>query len=111
MRKYFILAATLAFGTAVVVASAPSKAQPYGPGMMGGYGGYGGYGMMGGGYGPGYMMGGYGGNGYGPGMMYGYGPNGERYYGRGGQSYRGQRLCWHQTGADRGQGYYAACKD
>lgn len=90
-----------AAGAAVVIAHGyPAIAQPYGPGMMGGYGP--GYGMMGGGCGPGYspgmmggygpgmmggygqgwtmgpgMMGGYGagwGGGYGPGMMGGYGP-------------------------------------
>lgn len=55
-----VAAATLCAGVA---------AQPYGPGMMGGYG------PGGGGYGPG-MMGGWGGGagGYGPGMMGGYGP-------------------------------------
>ncbi len=73
----------IGLAVAVIIAAAVSGfalAQPYGPGMMGGYGGgYGpGYGMMGGGYGPGWMMGpGYGpgmmGGGYGPGMMYGYG--------------------------------------
>jgi hypothetical protein len=88
MRKHSVLivAATLAIAASGLAGSA--TAQPYGPGMMGGYGpgngGYGpGYGMMGG-YGPGYgMMGGYGpgygmmgpgyGQGYGPGMMGGYG--------------------------------------
>jgi hypothetical protein len=75
-----VAAATLAF--VVIPFAVPVKAQPYGPGMMGGYGP--GYGMMGGGYGPGWMMGGgygpgYGmmGGGYGPGMMSwggGYGP-------------------------------------
>lgn len=72
-------------GAAIIAFAHPANAQPYGPGMMGGYGP--GYGMMGGGYGPGYgpsMMGGYGpgymmgpgyGGGYGPGMMGGgYGP-------------------------------------
>jgi hypothetical protein len=107
MRKFLIttaafagvLAATAVIGTA-------AKAQPYyGPGMMGGYGGgYGpGYGMMGGdGYGPGYgHMGG-----YGPGYMMGpgYGPRGY------GDRYRGKRLCWHSTGSDGDDGYYAPCK-
>ena len=81
--------AGLVIASAVVVAigtaATQGHAQPYGPGMMGGYGP--GYGMMGGygpgwhggGYGPGMMgWGGYGpgwmmhGGGYGPGMMYGY---------------------------------------
>jgi hypothetical protein len=72
---------TAATVIAVFAFASPVKAQPYGPGMGGGYGP--GYGMMGGGYGPG-MMGGYGpgmmGGGYGPGwmmgpgMMGGYGP-------------------------------------
>jgi hypothetical protein len=56
---------------AVLALASPVKAQPYGPGMVGGYGP--GYGMMDGygpGYGPGWMMG----PGYGPGMMRGYGP-------------------------------------
>jgi hypothetical protein len=109
MRKYLILAAALAIAAAAAV-KVPAQAQSYyGPGMMGG--GYGpGYGMMNG-YGPGTMMGpGYGGgNGYGPGMMYGYGPDG-RGYDRG-QAYRGKRLCWHQTGAERNQGYYEACQN
>jgi hypothetical protein len=57
---------------------------------------------------PGYMMGpGYGG-GYGPGMMYGYGPNGRSY--RGGDAYRGKRLCWHQTGSGN-TGYYEPCRN
>lgn len=93
--KAFAAAAAIA----VLAFAGPVKAQPYGPGMMGGYGpgygmmggGYGpGYGpgmmgsygpgwMMGGGYGPGWMMGGGYGPGYGPGMMGGYGPG---YYGR-----------------------------
>jgi hypothetical protein len=109
MRKILICGVSSAM-IAAVIATVPSlsQAQPYyGGGMMGGYGGYG---MMGGGYGygPG-MMNGYGGDGYGPGMMYGYGPNGERYYSRGGQHYRGKQLCWHQTGADQNSGYYGAC--
>ena len=107
MRKILLLAvaaATLGF-------SMPSQAQPYyGPGMMGGYGG--GYGpgyMMGPGYGGGYMMGpGYGG-GYGPGMMYGYRPDGRGY--RRGQAYRGKRLCWHETDADKNTGYYEPCRN
>ena len=116
MRKYLILAAAVAaIGAVALAVESPSQAQPYyGPGMMGGYGGgYGpGYGMMGGyggGYGHGYMMGpGYGqGDGYGPGMMYGYGPDGRSY--RGGQAYRGKRLCWHQTDAGRNTGYYERC--
>jgi hypothetical protein len=103
----------LAIAAAALGITAPSRAQPYyGPGMMGGYGG-GGYGpgyMMGPGYGGGYMMGpGYGGGyGHGPGMMYGYGPDGRSY--RGGQAYRGKRLCWHQTDADKNTGYYAPCR-
>ena len=104
MRKILLLA----IAAATLGASIPSQAQPYyGPGMMGpGYGG--GY-MMGPGYGGGYMMGpGYGG-GYGPGMMYGYGPSGRGY--RGGQAYRGKRLCWHQTGSDQDSGYYAPCRN
>jgi Spy/CpxP family protein refolding chaperone len=68
MRVRNILLATAA---SLLVAGA-AVAQPYGPGMMGGYGGGpGAYGM-----GPG-MMGGYGGGpggyGMGPGMMWGYG--------------------------------------
>jgi hypothetical protein len=100
MRK-LLFAATIA-AAAIAASFGIVQAQPYGPGMMGGYGG---------GYGPGYMMGpGYGsGYGMGPGMMYGYGPNGERYYGRQGQAYRGKRLCWHQTDAQRNEGYYEAC--
>ena len=114
MRKIFLLA----IAAAALSISAPSHAQPYyGPGMMGGYGGgYGGGYMMGPGYGGGgYMMGpGYGGgygpgNGMGPGMMYGYGPNGQPY--RGGQAYRGKRLCWHQTDAAKNTGYYGACRN
>jgi hypothetical protein len=113
MRKYLVLAAAAAVCLGIAAVNAPSQAQPYyGPGMMGGYGGgYGpGYGMMGG-YGHGYMMGpGYGqGDGYGPGMMYGYGQDGRSY--RGGQAYRGKRLCWHQTGADRNTGYYEPCRN
>jgi hypothetical protein len=84
--RYKIFAAA-AVAASLVVAG-PVQAQPYGPGMMGGYGP--GYGMMGGGYGGGYgpgygpgIMGGYGpgwmmgggyGPGWGPGMMGGYGP-------------------------------------
>lgn len=108
MRKVLLLA----IAAATLGISAPSQAQPYyGPGMMGGYGGGNGpgYGMMGGGYGPGYMMGpGYGDEGYGPGMMYGYGPYGRSY--RGGQAYRGKRLCWNQTNSDNNTGYYAPCR-
>ena len=107
MRKIFLLAvaaATIGFGV---------PALAHGPG---GYGGYGGGYMMGPGYGygHGYMMGpGYGGGygpgyGMGPGMMYGYGPYGRGY--RGGQAYRGKRLCWHQTNADSNAGYYAPCR-
>ncbi len=99
----------LAIAAATLGASVPSQAQPYyGPGM----GGYGGGYMMGPGYGGGgYMMGpGYGGGyGYGPGMMYGYGPEGRSY--RGGQAYRGKRLCWHQTDADKNTGYYGPCRN
>ncbi len=96
MRKLSLLIGTAAL--AVAIGGFQATAQPYGPGMMGGYGpgngGYGpGYGMMGGygpgngGYGPGYGMMGYGpgmmGGGYGPGMGYGggYGPG--MMYGRG----------------------------
>jgi hypothetical protein len=70
MRKLSYLAGAAAIAIAVGGVAVHVSAQPYGPGMMGGYGP--GYGMMGGGYGPGYgMMGG----GYGPGMMGGgYGP-------------------------------------
>jgi hypothetical protein len=90
MRKlgYFVGAAAIA----AIVAGA-AIAQPYGPGMMGGYGpgpGYG-YGMMGGyGPGPGHgMM-----DGYGPSsMMGGYGP-------RDGYGMMGY-----------GQGYYANQRD
>ena len=42
-------------------------------------------------------------------MMYGYGPDGRSY--RGGQAYRGKRLCWHQTDADKNTGYYAPCRN
>ncbi|HWM48255.1 MAG TPA: hypothetical protein VNR11_15230 [Xanthobacteraceae bacterium] len=104
MQRYLFVATALVLGAGIAAISSPSRAQPYyGGGMMGGYGAY--YGM-----GPG-MMGGYGGGyyGMGPGMEYGYGPHGQRYYGRGGQAYRGQRLCWHRTGADRNSGYYGAC--
>jgi len=106
MRKIILVSLAVA-GIGMAVIAAPSIGQAQ---MMGGYGP--GYGMMGGysgGYGPGHMMGpGYGG-GYGPGMMYGYGPNGERYYGRRGQAYRGKRLCWHQTDAQKNEGYYEPC--
>jgi len=94
MRKlsYLVGAAAVALTAGLAF---HTSAQPYGPGMMGGYGpdygmmggGYGGGygpGMMGGGYGPhGGMMGGYGRGGYGPGygMMGGYGPG----YGPGAQ--------------------------
>jgi hypothetical protein len=104
MRKlsYLVGAAAVALTAGLAF---HTSAQPYGPGMMGGYGpdygmmggGYGGgygpgYGMMGGGYGGGYgpgygMMGGGHGGGYGPGMMGGgYGPHGGMMggYGRGG---------------------------
>ena len=77
MRKLSVLIGAAALALAVGGVAGNAAAQPYGPGMMGGYGpGNGGYGpgpgngMMGGygpgngGYGPGYgMMGG----GYGPG--------------------------------------------
>ena len=109
MRKMLLLTITVA----TLGISVPSQAQQYyGPGMMGG--GYGGGYMMGPGYGgSGYMMGpGYGGGygpgyGMGPGMMYGYGPDGRSY--RGGDAYRGKRLCWHQTDADKNTGYYGPC--
>lgn len=102
MRKIFVIAAAvLAIGGAAAGIHSQAQAQPYGPGMMGGYGpgyGYGrGY-MMGPGYGPGYMMG--------PGMMYGYGADEDRAYRRG---YRGERLCWKETDSARGYGYYAPC--
>jgi hypothetical protein len=111
MRTYLVVAAGAAIAAAALAVNAPTQAQPYyGQGMMGGYGG--GYGMMGGyggGDGHGYMMGpGYGqGDGYGPGMMYGYGSDRRSY--RGGQAYRGKRLCWHQTDAGRNTGYYEPC--
>ncbi|MBI1201920.1 MAG: hypothetical protein GC182_05345 [Rhodopseudomonas sp.] len=104
MHKTFLIAiAALTLGNSV-----SSQAQTYyGPGM----GGYGGGYMMGPGYGGGYMMGpGYGdGYGHGPGMMYGYGPDGRSY--RGGQAYRGKRLCWHETDADKNTGYYEPCRN
>ncbi len=110
MRKFLMItAAFAAIGAAVAFIGTAAQAQPYGPGMMGGYGGYG-YGMMGGygpGDGPGYMMG----PGYGPGYM--MGPGYGRGYGRGyrrGNAYRGRRLCWNETDADRGTGYYAPCR-
>lgn len=60
--RYGLLVAGFAFAL-----TGAAQAQPYGPGMMGGYGP--GQGMMGGGYGPGWGMG--------PGMMGGgYGPCG-----------------------------------
>ena len=71
MRKFFLTASLMA---AVFAGGLAVQAQPYGPGMMGGYGP--GYGMMGGwgpgygmmhGWGPGFMMGG----GWGPGWGYG----------------------------------------
>ena len=80
-----VLVAGLA--AAALIAAAAVQAQPYGPGMMGGYGP--GWGMMYGndgygpgcgpgcGYGPGGMMRGYG---PGPGMMRGWGPG---YYAQG----------------------------
>lgn len=110
MRKIFLLVSA----AALLSISAPVQAQPYsGSGMMGGYGsGYGPGFMMGLGYGGGSMMGpGYG-VGYGPGMMYGYGPDGRSYQGGpagGGQPYRGKKLCWHETNADRNTGYYEHC--
>jgi hypothetical protein len=111
MRKLFFAAVLLAIGAAAMSIESPAQAQPYGPGMMGGYGGGYGPGYMmgpgyGRGYGPGYRMGpGYG---YGPGMMdYGYAPD-QRGYGPG-RRYRGQRLCWKQTDSDHGYGYYAPC--
>lgn len=99
MRHRFYGILTMASAAALLGLANLASAQPFGPGMGGGYGmmGGGGYGpghmmgpgmmgpgMMGGGYGPGYMMGpgmmgGYGqgqmmGPGYGgPGMMGGYG--------------------------------------
>lgn len=109
MRKMHVLAGAAAMAATALAFNVPSQAQPYsGPGMMGGYGGYGpGYGMMGG-YSGGYVMGpGYGGYGHGPGMMYGYSPDGRSYRGR--DAYRGQRLCWHQTGSGNA-GYYAPCR-
>jgi hypothetical protein len=97
MRRYLIAAAALAI--AVVAVNVPAQAQPYyGPGMMGGYG-----------MSPS-MMYGYG-DGYGPGMRYYYERDGQRYHGHSGDAYRGKRLCWHQTGPDRDQGYYGSCRD
>lgn len=105
MRK-FLLAAGVA--TAVVMGGGLlALAQPYGPGMMGGYGPGNGYGpgyIMGPGYGHGWMMGG----GYGPGMM-GYGSVYERGYGPG-PRYRGDQLCWKETDSARGYGYYQPCE-
>lgn len=111
MRKIFLLA----IAATALCSSVPSQAHEPGE-TGGGYGpGWGmGPGMMGGqgGYGPGSMMGlGYGG-GYGPGMMYGQGPDGRTYRGPrsdGGQVYRGKKLCWHGTNADRGTGFYEPC--
>ncbi len=109
MRKYLVPAAALALGLAAM--SAPTHAQ-----MMGGYGGHGGgYGMGPGmmdGYGGGYGMGPgmmYGYGGHGPGMMYGDGRGDDDDYGQRSQTYRGERLCWHQTGQSRENGYYGAC--
>jgi hypothetical protein len=111
MRKNLIPAAAIALSAGLAAITLPAQAQ-----MMGGYGGGYGPGYMmgpgyGGGYGPGYMMGpGYGGGyGYGPGMMYGYGPYGRSY--RGDQAYRGKRLCWYQTDAERNTGYYEPCRN
>lgn len=123
MRKIKLLAAVAAIAVTAFVVNTSSRAQTYGPGMMGGYGygqGYGpGYGMMGGGYGPGYgpgMMGGYGGGygmmgpgyGYGPGMMgpgYGYGMMGPGYGGGyGGQGYGPGMMGGYGPGYNRGQG-------
>jgi hypothetical protein len=103
MRTIHVLAAAAAITAAALAFNAPSQAQ-----MMGGYGGGYGPGYGRGGYGGGYMMGpGYGGGyGMGPGIMYGYGPYGRSY--RGGQAYRGKRLCWHSTGGNTG--YYASCR-
>jgi hypothetical protein len=109
MRK-FLLFGTFA-AAAIIAGGIFAHAQPYGPGMMGGYG-PGSYGqgngpgwMMGPGYGHGWMMGG----GYGPGMMgYGYG-SAERGDGRG-PGYRGEQLCWKETDNARGFGYYAPCQ-
>lgn len=95
MRRYLIAAAALAI--AVVAVNIPAQAQPYyGPGMMGGYG-----------MSPSMMYG----DGYGPGMRYYYERDGQRYHGYSGDAYRGKRLCWHQTGPDRDQGYYGSCRD
>ena len=60
--------------------------------------------MMGPGYGQGYMMG----PGYGQGYMMGPGYDDGDNDGRH-EGYRGDRLCWNQTGSARGQGYYARC--
>lgn len=82
-RKLLILVVAAAL-------SACAGAQPYGPGMMGGYGpGWGGPGpgMMGG-YGPG-MMGG-----HGPGMMGGYGPGMMGGYGAGMMGGYGPGMGW-----------------
>lgn len=74
MHKSLLAAMTIA--AAIFASSALLHAQPYGPGMMGGWeGGYGDRGWMmgGGGYGPGWMRGWRGGGyGMGPGMMYGW---------------------------------------
>ncbi len=105
MRKLVSLACAVSFAIALAAIAGPASAQPYGPGMMGGYGpGYGpGYGMMGPGYGPGPgygMM-----NGYGPGngMMGGYGP------GNG----MGPGYGYHHGGMMNGYGpgYYHAQRD
>jgi hypothetical protein len=98
MRK-FLLITTLAAGVAVAAAA---SAQPYGPGMMGGYGP--GWGMMGGGYGAGpECPPGCGGGGGGPGWGYGggYGPG----MMRGGGYGPGPGMMWGQ------QGYYSQQAD
>ena len=99
MRKFLFMTAALVIGM-LLNGETMAQTQTYGPGTM--------YGRtQQGDYGPGYMMHGYGpgwmmgpGYGYGPGMMYGYGPRG----------YRGERLCWKETDATRGFGYYAPCR-
>ncbi|HTQ82722.1 MAG TPA: hypothetical protein VMI47_05585 [Pseudolabrys sp.] len=88
MHKRTGLVIASAVVVAIGAAATQGHAQPYGPGMMGGYGS--GYGMMGG-YGPGWQGGGYGpgmmgwGSGYGPGWMMrgGYGPGPGMMYGYG----------------------------
>ncbi len=102
MRNLRCSVAAVALAFAMIPIAGSAKAQPYGPGMMGG--GYGqGYGMMGGGYGPGYgMMG----QGYGPGMMGGYGPGHMMGPGYGqGMMGGGYGPGWSMMGGGYGAGY------